>query len=280
MLTVIGLTACEDPINVELDQGTAQLNVDAFITNVFEKQTIRLTKTNAYFDNKKAIGISDASVKIFNNSNGKTYDFVHQADGNYCWTPPVGDTLAVIGNQYTLRIVYNNEEYQSESQFNPVPPIDSISYEFRNAQGPRPEGYVASLFATDIFGRADYYWIRTYRNDSLINNPNYINTAFDAAFQPNGGSDGFLFIPPIREGITPFDKPYKLGDKIKVEICSITPDTYEFITESQKQMVNGGLFATPPANVRTNIINVTNSDKKAVGFFVTSAISVKEILIK
>ena len=275
-----GLSSCEDPIEVELDKGSTQLNVDAFITNIYGKQTVRLTKTNAYFENKKPTGISDASVKLINKNSGKIYDFVHEQDGNYSWIPMSGDTLAILGNQYALRIVYNGEEYQAESQLNPVPTIDSISYEYRSARGPSPEGYVASLYAMDIFGRADYYWIKTYRNDSLINKPDYINTAVDAAFPPNGGSDGFLFIPPIREGITPFDRPYNLGDKIKVEICSITPETYEFITESRTQMGNGGLFATPPANVRTNIINLTKPERKAVGFFVTSSISSKETQIK
>ncbi len=277
---VLGLSACEDAIVVDLDQGSQQLNVDAFITNLYGKQTIRLTKTTAYFENKSAPGITDASVKLFNKSSGKMYDFLHENDGNYSWTPSNGDTLAKIGNEYTLRITYNNEQFIAESQLNPVPAIDSISYELREARGPSPKGYIASLYAIDILGRTDYYWIRTYRNDSLLNKPENINTAVDAAFPPNGRSDGFLFIPPIREGITPFDRPYNLGDKIKVEICSITSQTYEYISESQQQMVNGGLFATPPANVRTNIINVTNPDKKAVGWFVISAISSKETQIK
>jgi hypothetical protein len=280
IIVALLLSACEDPISINLDQGQSQLCVDALISNEQGKKTIRLTQTNPYFDNNKAKGITDAAVLLINRSNGKTYNFIHQEDGNYVYEVNAGDDLGLIGDDFSLKITINNEEYQAFSKINPVPQIDSISYEFRKANGPSPEGYVASLYAIDIAGRADYYWIRTFRNDSFLNKPANINIACDAAFPPNGGSDGFLFIPPIREGITPFDRTYKLGEKVSVELCSITAETYEFLSQSQRQMENGGLFATPPFNVITNINNTTNPNKKAVGWFVISAISRKERIIQ
>ena len=38
-------TSCEDPIDIELDQGESQLVVDAFINNLSDKQIIKLLNT-------------------------------------------------------------------------------------------------------------------------------------------------------------------------------------------------------------------------------------------
>lgn len=276
-MTVV-FTSCEDVIEVNLENGAQQLNVDAMINNSSEKQTIKLSKTNSYFSNETLPAITNAEVFVIDNV-GNSYSFSHESEGNYIWTPTPTDTLNMIGGEYTLIIKYQNEEYRAKSQLNPVPQIDSIGSEFRVANGPSPEGYYAILYAFDIAGRSDYYWIKTYKNNTYVNGPQNINIAADAAFPPNGSADGFLFIPPIRYGITPFGEVYKAGDTVNVEILSITAETYDFLAEAKAQMINEGLFAKPPSNVRTNIYNVTNPDTKAVGWFCVSAISVmkKEI---
>jgi len=64
------------------------------------------------------------------------------------------------------------------------------------------------------------------------------------------------------------NKPFQVGDRIKIEVCSITEDNYYFYNEMVTQINNGGLFANPPANVRTNVMNRNpGSAKKAVGYF-------------
>ncbi|MOA65423.1 hypothetical protein D3C78_1918030 [compost metagenome] len=51
-------------------------------------------------------------------------------------------------------------------------------------------------------------------------------------------------------------------------------DAYHFYDELRTQISNGGIFANPPANVRTNVKNVNSSSaKKAVGYFGASLVS-------
>ncbi len=64
-------------------------------------------------------------------------------------------------------------------------------------------------------------------------------------------------------------------------LCFVFAETYFFIQEMQVQMVNGGLFATPPSNVKTNIRNTNpNATTKAVGWFNIGAVSSNGVRIK
>ena len=265
-------TSCEDPIDVTLDQGEAQVTVDAFINSAVETQTIRLTMTGGYFDNVPNNGVTDGAVKVID-QNGNEFPFVHQSDGFYTWTPDtVGPYMDQVETAYTLEITANGQTYQAISILNPVPPIDSVTYEFEEAELGQPEGYYAQFWGRDFAGRTDFYWVKTFKNGVFDADPGNITIAYDAAF--GEGADGFVFITPIREGITPFDEPYELGDTVNVELHAINEGTWNFIQEMQTQMVNGGLFATPPANVRTNLENTdASSSTKAIGYFDISSVS-------
>jgi hypothetical protein len=279
LLLLLLLSSCEDIIMVDLDQGTSQLNVDAWITTKKEKQTIILKKTAPYFSNEQLEGLSEATVKL-SDILGNSWNFEYETNGVYAYTPELTDTFLSIGKTYLLEIKTANSTYNASTILHPTTMIDSIGVEEREASGPNAKGMYAVLYALDLKGRSDYYWIKTYRNNLYIDDPLSINIAADAAFPPNGAADGFLFIPPIRYGITPFNKPFKIGENIRVEIHSITEVTYSFISEAKTQITNEGLFAKPPSNVPTNIINITNPDEKAVGWFSVSAVSSMEKEIK
>ncbi|MEY2914410.1 MAG: hypothetical protein RLZZ184_3719, partial [Cyanobacteriota bacterium] len=45
-------------------------------------------------------------------------------------------------------------------------------------------------------------------------------------------------------------------------------ETYAFFLQAQAQISNGGLFATTPENVKTNIITPEDAPTKAIGWFI------------
>jgi hypothetical protein len=278
ILAIVFLSSCEKVIEVKLDEGVSQLAVDAFISNKPGVQKIRLTKTSAYFDNTASPAATGAIVKITDNQ-GRVFDFTDVNNtGDYTWTPSVGDTLVRYFNSYSLSVLYGGEEFVATSIAFPSPLIDSVTYASKQEGGPGgsttgEKGYFASFYAYDIVGMTNFYWIRTYKNGVYYSNPVNINLSQDGAFA-GGGSDGFLFILPIREAITPSDKPLVVGDSVSVELYAINPETYFYLNEVVQQTTNGGLFATPPANVSTNIKNVNSSSStKAVGWFNVGAVS-------
>jgi len=285
IFSVILFSACEKVVTVKLDEGTSQLAVDAFLSNKPGVQKIRLTKTSGYFDNSPSPAATGAQVKVTDNQ-GRVYNFADiNNTGDYSWMPAPGDTLVRIGNSYTLTVNYAGEEFQGNSIAYPAPMIDSVRYATKQEAGnggstTGEKGYFASFYAYDIPGITNFYWIKSYKNGVYYSNPLNINLSQDGAFT-GGGSDGFLFILPIREAITPGDKPLAIGDSVGVEIYALTPETYFFLSEVQVQTNNGGLFATPPANVSCNIKN-TNPDSKtkAVGWFNVGALTSNGIKVK
>ncbi|WP_439557184.1 DUF4249 domain-containing protein [Dyadobacter sp.] len=276
------LTSCEDVIDLETQSGPPQLVVDGWITNQAGPQIIKLTWSASYFDNSPAKPVLDAEVSV-KDDQGTIYKFEDVAkNGNYIWQK-TGDTLGQIGRTYTLTIKQGTETYTSTTELKRVPAVDSIVYTkeklpFEPDKGPR-EGYVAEFYARDFLGEGDTYWIKpVVKGKVMVDKAVNISIAYDAAFGSGAPSDGLIFILPLRQSIT-IDSLYSAGDQVGVELHSITNEAFEFLKQIREQANNGGLFATPIANVRSNITNTNASGSKALGFFGASAVSRLETTI-
>lgn len=273
-LAILGLDSCTTVIDAQLDTGPVQLSVQGILTDQPGSQTIVLTQTAAYFDSSTPPAATSATVTVTDNT-GKRYSFLDAKNtGYYVWQPTGKDTLGHIGRTYQLTIDYQGETYRASSKVNPVPPIDSIIF-VKRKRSPlsKIEGYRAEFYANDIPNETDYYRVRFFRNGELQNKPNNIITSQDGGFRGNnnGVTDGLTFIVPIRRAINP-DSLYALNDNVTVELHSLTLEAINFWQQTRTQITNGGLFATPPVNVPTNIINDNASGRKATGFFMTSAV--------
>lgn len=276
----ISIWSCEDVVDLEIKDGVTQLVIDAWLTNKPEQQVIKLTLSQAYFDNSTPGPALGASVIVFE-SDSTAHPFVDiNNDGNYVFQ---GESFLKEGNQYALYVAYDGQEFVSLSSNNRVPKIDSIAFEnfsfpIAPADGEPQNGFLGQFYAKDFDGPNDTYWIRTTKNDTLISDPSNLSIAFDASFSPGAGSDGLLFILPIRQSMN--DGLYLHGDKAKVELWSISNEAYFYLFQIRQESGNGGIFATPPANIPTNIVNRDeNSDVKALGFFGISSVSSMEVLV-
>lgn len=283
LLLQIAFLGCTDEITPTLEEAPQIVVIDAWITNKPEPQIIRVMGTQEYFDNTLPPGLSGAIVQVAD-ENLKVYDFVETAPGEYTWTPQAGETFGDIGLQYGLNVEYNGVTYNAISKLNNVPPVDSISFEFEEEDGPFPAGYFAEFWSRDLVGEGDTYWIKTWKNGIYQGKPSEINIAFDAGFSNGGSVDGLIFIPPIRFGVNSFEEdengdfqaPYLPGDSIYVELHAITNEAFYFLNEVAFQTNRPGgfaeLFATPLSNVVTNIIP-SDESVEVVGFFNLSAVS-------
>ena len=286
--------ACQDVIDVDLENGKSQLVVDAWLNNKPETQTIKLRYSSPYFDSAASPKATGASI-VVNASNGDSYTFSDDDNsGNYTWTPAAGESFGAVGQEFLLTILLDGKEYNAASKMNRVMPIDTITYETKEEERGNPAGVYAEFFAKDFDGRGDSYWIKTFKNGQFLNKPSEMNTAYDAAFTPGGNIDGLVFITPIRTAInripdsgdgavdTNDEPPYKVGDKIYIEIHSLTDEAFFFLSQALTQMTLGDqtIFAPPVVNVPTNIVSPRDSDDTAIGFFCVSAVSTKETLVE
>lgn len=285
-------TSCQDVIEVNLADGDNQIVIDAWVNNLSQTQTIKLSRTISYFDNSHPPAETGATVVITSTA-GITYNFEDpNNDGSYTWTPEVGAHLGAINEGYLLSITTaEGIEYNAVSAMNRIMPIDSITLEEREEALGEVAGIYAEFFAVDSPGQGDAYWIKTYKNGQFLNKAKEMNIAFDAAYTPNSGIDGVNFILPIRqfvnrvadEGDDAIDtdklSPWALGDSINIEIHSLNIDAFFFLEQAFTQMTIGdaGIFAEPPSNVPTNIEvqNSTEAKDQPIGFFNISAVSTK-----
>jgi len=282
-LAALTLTSCEDVIDLKTDNGPSQLVVDGWLTNQPGEQAITLSWSASYFDNNVPKPVLGAEVTVTDDK-GKIYKFLDaDGDGKYTWGKTTADTLGHVGRTYSLKVVNGADTFTSKSELKRVPTVDSVVYRhekwpFEPDKGPR-EGFVASFYARDMEGVGDTYWIKpVIRGKAVVDKGANISIAYDAAFGAGAPSDGLIFILPLRESITT-DSLYSAGAQIGVELHSITYEAFEFLKQVSEQAANGGLFATPIANVRSNVVNADPNGPKALGFFSASAVSRKETVI-
>lgn len=288
LFSVIGIAAasCETVIDPALEPADPVLVVDAWITNKPEPQVVKLMKTQPYFESTLPPGVTGATVTI-EDSQGKVYVFEEDASepSAYRWIPAGDEVFGETGLTYTLRIQAEGEDYVSSAVMGRVPPIDSITFRIEEGNQLVTDLYLAEFWGTDPPEPGDTYWIKTWKNGQLLNKPAEILLAYDAGFSRGSNFSGITFIAPIRRGVNPFDtdengnliSPYVVGDSVYVELHSLSDAAFDFMQEVIVQTDRPGgfseLFATPLANVSTNIASTEGSGKKVVGFFNVAAVS-------
>lgn len=286
LLTTLTIMSCEDEIFPTLNTNDPIIVVDAWVTNKPEPQTIRLTRTQDYFTDQFAAGIIGAQV-IVTDEDGLEYNFMEQGNGDYVWEPTVDQPVfGMSGKSYRLIVEAGNTILESNTQMGRVPEIDSVGFRFEPEDGFLPDSYIADLWARDPVGEDDTYWIKTWKNGVYLSKPSEISLAYDAGFSAGGNIDGLIFIQPIRDSINPFDEddndeilsPYAPGDSIYVEIHSLSEESFKYLTDLRTQTNRPGgfgeLFATPLANVGTNVRVISNNGEEDVlGFFNVAEVS-------
>lgn len=291
-LASLVLTACDDVIDVNTGTSTPVLNIDAWLNNKPGTQTIYLTMTQDYFNNANPPPAASGATVSVTDNRGNVYTFsedVQSAEGAYRWTPGGGEVLGVTGLTYTLNVNYGGETFQASCRVGRVPAIDSLTYAEWDRPMVRDNGktfYRGEFWATDLPGKGDTYWIRTYKNGVLLSKPSELNVAYDAARVSGSEFDGVTFTTPVRTGINPTEtdanddpvSPVEPGDSLYVEIHSLTEASFNYMNEVLKQTDrNGGIAelfsAVPLANVSTNIVNLDGNCSPVVGFFNVSVVS-------
>lgn len=278
------IISCDDEIDVSTGSADPVLNIDAWVNDKPEVQVIYLTWTQEYFDNENTPPeVSGATVKIIDDLDTEFVfeEDLESDDGGYRWYPSSDlPSLVKEGRSYTLEVTYNNETFQASSKAGRVPSVDSLTLEFEEGDGFVEDMYSAEFWATDPEGTGDTYWIKTYKNGTLLNKTSEINIAYDAGTSASSGFDGVTFISPIRSGINAVEtdeddrpeSPFWPGDSIYVEIHSLTEASFNYMNEVITQTDRAGGLAelftsTPLANVSTNVVNLDGNGSSVVGFF-------------
>ena len=248
------LNSCTDVINLDVPTTTAPLlAVDGEITDQGTPPVVRLSLTQAYFNDATPPPVRGATLTLVDDL-GRSDVLSEVSPGQYLGS---GTVLGRIGGRYTLTIVSDGQTYRAETEIRRTPVVDSVGQEFRSEQVGYDGGYYALFYGPELSGVGDYYRFRVYKNGQLLNQPDELRVV----------SDEFVDSRYIY-GLRLNQDPLVPGDRLRVELLSLPRDYYYYLNELFTQINNVGLFATSPANVRTNVHNMqANAAKVAVGYF-------------
>lgn len=256
LLSLLTLISCEDVVTVDLETSEPKLVIDASIKwqkgTTGNEQYIYLSTTGDFYASNTP-KVSGAIVSITDESlNTYTFTETSTAGTYYCDT-----FLPQIGIEYTLTINYKGENYSAVEIFKACPEITNVSQ--KNDAGFTGEETELKFFFDDPFTTEDYYLVQFNKGDSTL--PEY-NVISDEFFQGNT-----MFGLYTNEDL-------KAGNVITFTLHGISKSYYNYMNVllSVAGSNSGTPFQTPPASVRGNIVNQTNFNNYALGFFRLSEI--------
>lgn len=283
-IALVFVSGCEDVVQIKLDEGSKLYVVDAFVNDLREPQVIKVNYNDSYFSNRDPQPVPGVKVIVKDLTSGQDYIFADEGGGNHVLRQNAGDTMCRVGHQYKLEVTVNGVVYNALTTQKRTAVINNIDTNYVPAGTAFGQAFDAYYFcelqAMDVVaGETDYYWVKNFRNDTLFFEASDMGFSFsiDGTNGPVTGidADSTNFTPPATFVLF---KQFLPGDKCKVQIHSLSREAYNFFIQLSQQVNNGGLFATTPENVKTNL-NTPKGATKAVGWFNVATVASKEIVI-
>lgn len=260
LIVSLGIISCEDVVDVDLDTAPPKLVIDASIKwekgTSGEVQKIVLTTTTDFYSN--TIPVATGAKVVVTNTTPSTpipFQFIENGQtGEYVCS----NFIPIINNQYSLTITYKGQTYSSSSKLMPTPVIASTEQSTKPGIDGK-DSYEIKFYWQDN-GAEDNFYLVGAKNANIVY-PEY-GVLSDEFFQ---GNSMFALYR---------DDELEKGDVIQFSIQGIT----EQYSNYMNKLLNiagsdgGNPFATPPATLRGNIFNQTNSDNYPLGFFHLSEI--------
>ncbi len=248
LLFVLLFSSCDKVVELDLETGDPKIVIDAEI--IWEKgtdgsqQSIKITRIAPYYS-AATPKVSGAQVRV-ENSNGVVFKFNESEPGLYVCT----NFVPVINMEYKLFVDVDGQSLTATEKLISVPPIDRIDQEFM-ADITGPDLIVVTFYYKDPADQANYY-LTDYKADFLPF-PEYTST-----------SDEFINGNEINEKFT--DTDLKPGKVLNITHRGISKNFSNYMSLIL-EVTNSNPFAAAPGNIRGNIINTTDANNFALGYF-------------
>lgn len=254
ILASFAFVACEKIVEVELPDENPRLVIESQITTQKDLWKVRVTSSQAYFNQNDAEAIANAVVSI-EGTDGQNVVLSHSDTGMFV----SADSLTCsIGESYTLRVDYGGQSYSATEMVKGGFPLDTIaSYFLPDNNGFIPAGIYVFIQGTENPEPGDYYLFKAYRNDTLISTQ-VDSDEFGSVSYLNENFDSRQILAELALGKTPRPFPFLVepGDSVRIEQFAITREYYQFIIDLDAQRGRSGTpFDPPPANPNNNISN-------------------------
>jgi hypothetical protein len=260
LLTITVLSACQQVLKEDLNGTDPKIVIEGLITDSAGPYTVKVTMTADYYNNQTPPAVTNATVIISDNA-GELDTLIQNLPGVYTTHP--GKITGTPAVTYSLTVKANGQTYSSTSTMPTHIKIDSMGYTYYPvADFIHKKGYYPIAYIKIPLVQPNYYRLKYYRNDTLLNKSDQIRIGSDVNLK--GGSELARHFPYV----------YKQNDKAVIEYYILTKESYNFYDGLIQQLNNdGGVFSSPPANAPGNISN------GALGLFQTSALEVDSLII-
>ncbi|MBW8522874.1 DUF4249 domain-containing protein [Chryseobacterium chendengshani] len=248
------LTSCEKEIDLDLDDQSGNIVIEANVTNQPGPYQVKINKSVAFTENNMYPVVSNALVVLSDNT-GQTETLNHIGQGIYQTTT----FTAVPGRTYTLKISAEGKEYTATSTMPQPVLLEDLQQDSFMVAGEL--SYTLLPIFTDPYSLGNRY-LFSYR----VNNSKKIYEAFS-----DNVNNGLLNQRPLllpnddEDGET---EKTKVGDTIYVEMQCIDTNVFTYFS-ALLQIIDGGGpgGGITPSNPPSNISN------GALGYFSAHTVS-------
>ncbi|PZX49584.1 DUF4249 family protein [Algoriphagus chordae] len=269
-LLIITLFTFSCQIEVDLPLATVEGDVpviEALWSDLAYYNEVKVTLAKDFLDTVDNTIIKNAEVMVVASKTGTEIPFRYYEEYE-SYRPAQIYQTAHIGEDYTLKVKWEENEYEAKATMLAPPILDSLTYEYQEERLFRDEGYYIKVYGEIPFTSDNYYRIKVIENDSLKNGrEDYL--LFDDTF----GLDFF------EEGLE-LGYAFDQGDKVRLELYRLNEEPYNYLNQLVGLLFSdGGLFSPPPQNPETNI-KVVKGNPNVLGYFNVSPILVETVLIE
>jgi hypothetical protein len=254
-------------MEIDVNDAPSQLVIYGTITTDTTQHAISVRRSSNYFSNTAPEGISNATVTLSDGE--KTFILTENPSekGVYLTTP---DVFGTEGKTYTLKVAVEfngtTEEYEATSFLPYSARVDSVVF--------RQSGLAADIIAVMLYGMLpasanNYLNIVAYKNDTVSINDKLSEFNIIASENTDNRKINGAVCMYIRSEYDEDREYMEKGDLVTFQIRSITKEYADYVQDVQSESRGSvPIFGGPPANVRTNILPLNESNTAPVcGFF-------------
>lgn len=300
LLIGFGFSNCTDPYKMKTDTFEDALVVEATITNAFQKQTVKLSRTYAFEDFPTFEENADVTIT---DSDGNEYPFV-QTNNAYV---SVNEFRALPGKQYQLTIITSDgKRYASTKEILPADsPLEDVTASVQTIDN--VTGVEIRAKSNDASGSSQYYRFE-YEETYKVIAPKWITTK--AYFSgPNPVTPILTMLPRVEEARTCYstdkssqilllnanetaegrvdfpvrfisNQNYIMSHRYSILVRQYVQNQHAYnYYNTLKKLSGSGNILSPnqPGYLAGNIKSVSNPNEKVIGFFDVSTVSSKRI---
>jgi len=262
---MILVTACTEEVEIDEVLNTdvrlvieANMDFDKTNTAATSKQTIKLSNTSSFY-NFTIIPVTGATISIVDKDNVSMGTFLdinpsdvdnNLEDGVYTAvdfiTPTVGET-------YFLTINVNGNSYTAEETLFSVEDVNGIEQE----DFPGIEEFIELSINIDNEIGVENFFLFEYENPNIFFKQYEVQDDVFVSEENGKANFDYTYIDELNT-----------NDLLNIRVMGISKNYYNYMNKLITISQGGnGPFSTAPSIVRGNIVNTTNVDDFALGYF-------------